>query len=106
MPVEVTVPIYEEFCFQETFQVPIRTPLLNVVVDVPISTTIPISMQIPVDIEVPISIHEKLPLQADIPIDLTVPVAIPLAETPLPGYLEELATLLDDVLRQLPASED
>lgn len=101
VPVHVTAPISDHIYFNETFEVPIDTALLKMTVDVPVSATIPVSLTVPVDGDVPISIDETFPLHTEVELDLTVPVAIPLSDTPIPDYLEQLRSMLEQVRQEL-----
>ncbi len=101
VPIDVTVPIYDQIAIQETFEVPISTPLLDFTIDIPVSATVPVELNVPVQLEVPIVISETIPISTEVEIDLTVPVVIEVSDTALPGYLEELRTLLSEVKETL-----
>jgi hypothetical protein len=100
IPVSVTVPIDQDVL------VPIQTTIpISTVVTVPVkppllpefSLPIPIQAVIPVDLEVVVPISETVPIDTVIPLDVEVPVEIPLADTPVVGYLDQL----DEALSRL-----
>jgi hypothetical protein len=101
VPFGLTVPIQHDISFQETLVVPINTPLFKLDIDVPVSATIPVSLTVPVEGEVPIVISETIFVNTEVVVDVTVPVAVPMSDTPLPDYLDELRTSLETVRQQL-----
>jgi len=107
VPIRMEVPIAHEIRFQETLKVPIETALFKFDIDVPVDTTIPLNLVVPIDTEVPFAISETIPIHTEVMIDLTVPVTVAMANTPLPGYLDELRdtlTGLQEKLQDLPQS--
>jgi hypothetical protein len=101
VPVNLEVPISDAIVIQETFEVPINTPLFDFTVDIPVSSTIPVELVVPVKGEVPVLISETIPVDTDVEINLSVPFAIEMADTPLPGYLEQLRAMVEQMRQQL-----
>lgn len=101
VPVNLEVPISDAIVIQETFEVPISTPLFDFTVDIPVSTTIPVELVVPVNGEVPVIISETIPVNTDVEINLRIPFAIEMADTPLPGYLEQLRIMVEQMQQQL-----
>ncbi|MFQ6101977.1 MAG: hypothetical protein ACE5OS_12200 [Anaerolineae bacterium] len=86
---EVTVPIHTTVPISTVVMIPIDAGLLGTFdVDVPIRAIIP------VDLEVAVPISQTVDLATTVPLSVDVPIAVPLAETPLVGYLEELDAAL------------
>jgi hypothetical protein len=106
VPVHVDVPISHDLIFEETFVVPIKTPLLDLTVDVPISTTIPVSLTVPIHTDVPFTIEETFSFSTDVDIDLAIPVTIPVTDTPLPDSLGQLRTILQELQQRLSSDEE
>ena len=101
---EVTVPIRTTFPISTVVVIPINAgPLGTFDIDVPIRTVIPIDL----DVAVPVS--RTVDIVATVPLNVDVPIEIPIADTPLVGYLEELDAALAQVevrLRQPFGGED
>ena len=86
---EVTVPIHTTIPISTTVIIPINTGLLGTFsVDVPIRTIVPVNL------EVVVPINQTVDIATTVPLDVDIPVEIPLAETPLTGYLDELDAAL------------
>jgi hypothetical protein len=96
IPVAATVPFYEEVAvpintvlpIETTVVVPINLGVISYSLDVPINTIIP------VDLEVTVPISKTVDIVTTVPLDLEVPIEIPLADTPLADYVEELDAAL------------
>jgi hypothetical protein len=106
LEVDQEIPIATSIPFNEEVTVPIHTTVpISTVVIIPISAgllgtfdvDVPIRTVIPVDLEVAVPISQTVDIATTVPLDVDVPVDIPLAKTPLVGYLGEL----DAVLAQL-----
>jgi len=83
---EVTVPINMTIPINTTVVVPINAGLLGTFdIDVPVRTIIPVNREFTVPISQTVT---------TVPLDVDAPIEIPLAETPLAGYLEELDAVL------------
>jgi hypothetical protein len=100
IPVTASVPI------SKTVVVPIRATIpVSTVVIIPVDAGIlgtfdvdvPIRTMIPVNLDVTVPISETVSIATAVQLDLDVPIEIPIAETPLAGYLESL----DAALRQI-----
>ena len=89
---EVTVPIHTTVPISTVVMIPIDAGLLGT-----FDVDVPIRAAIPVNVEVVVPISQTVSIATTVPLDVDVPIAIPLAETPLVGYLDEL----DAVLAQL-----
>lgn len=100
--VDQEIPVAASVPFYETVSVPINTVLpVETTVMVPInlgvisySLEVPISTIIPVDLEVTVPISQTVDVITTVPLDLDVPIEIPLADTPLVDYVEELDAAL------------
>ncbi|RLC68022.1 MAG: hypothetical protein DRI48_00760 [Chloroflexi bacterium] len=89
---EVTVPIRTTIPISTTVTVPLRAGILGTFdIDVPVHTLIP------VDLEFTVPISQTVDISTTVPLDVDVPVEIPLDETPLVGYVEELDTALEQL---------
>lgn len=92
---EISVPIRTTIPISTTVIIPIRAGILGTYdLDVPVQTMIPVNLDVSVPISHTVDIETSVPLEVDIPIE------IPLSDTPLAGYLEEL----DDGLGKLEIS--
>jgi len=104
IPVAATVP------FNEVVTVPVNTTLpISTVVVVPINAgllgtfdiDVPIRTVVPVDLEFTVPISQTVNVVTTVPLDFDVPIEIPIADTPLAGYLEELDAALAEVEARL-----
>lgn len=92
----VVVPIHTTIPVSTVVIIPVKAGILGTFdLDVPIRTMIPINL----DVTVPIS--ETVEIATTVPVDLDVPIRIPIAETPLAGYLENLDAALAQVEKRL-----
>lgn len=90
VPIRATIPV------STVVIIPVNAGILGTFdLDVPIRTMIPINL----DVTVPIS--ETVEIATTVPVDLDVPIRIPIAETPLAGYLENLDAALVQVEKRL-----
>jgi len=86
---EITVPVKTTIPINTTVVMPINAGLLGTFdIDVPIRTVIPVNLEFTVPVSQTVNVATTVPL------DLDVPVEIPIADTPLVGYLEELDAAL------------
>lgn len=93
---QVTVPINTSIPIDTTVTVPINAGLLGTFdIDVPIRTVVPINL----DVSVPIS--KTVDIATTVPLAVEVPIEIPIAETPLTGYLDDLDAALGRTEAQL-----
>jgi hypothetical protein len=96
--VDQEIPIEASIPFDEVLTVPVDTVIpIDTTVTVPIDlgiTTydleVPIQTLIPVDLEFSVPISHTVDVATTVPLDLDVPIEIPLAETPLVDYMDEL----------------
>jgi len=99
---EQEIPIATSIPFEEEITVPINTTIpINTTVVVPIDLGItsydlqvPIRTIIPVDLEVVVPISQTVDVATTVPLDVDIPIEIPIADTPLVGYMEELDAAL------------
>ena len=93
VPIETSVP------FNEQVSVPIRTTIpISTVVIIPVdagllgtfNVDVPVRTMIPVNLDVTIPISQTVDIATTVSLDLDIPIEVPLAETPLVGYMEEL----------------
>ncbi|RLC99625.1 MAG: hypothetical protein DRI77_02320 [Chloroflexi bacterium] len=93
---QVTVPINTSIPIDTTVTVPINAGLLGTFdVDVPIRTIVPIDLNVSVPISKTVDIATTVPLAVDVPIE------IPIADTPLVGYLDKLDAALGRIEARL-----
>lgn len=92
---EVTVPIKTTVPIRTTVVVPINLGIISYSLDVPIRTTIPVNLSFTVPISQAVDISTTVPLNVD------VPIRIPIADTPLVGYLEQLDQALGRIETRL-----
>ncbi len=86
---EVNVPIHTTIPISTTVIIPINAGLLGTFsIDVPIRTIIPI------DLEVTVPISQTVNIATTVPLNMDVPINIPLAETPLIDYIDEVDAAL------------
>ncbi len=100
IPVEVdeTFPVSASVPFQYEGTVPID-------IDVPISTTVavpvqllgrvvefevPIDITVPISYQVPIAVEQTIEIQTSVPVQIETTIELPLAETPIGDYIEQL----------------
>ena len=98
LEVEQEVPIAASVPFDEVVVIPVNTVIpIDTTVTVPIDlgiTTydldVPIQTIVPVDLEFAVPISQTVDIATTVLLDVDVPIEIPLDETPLVGYMEEL----------------
>jgi hypothetical protein len=89
VPVDTTVNVDEQVRF------PVATPFGNTVITFPVQATVPVSTTIPV------TINETFPISTEVLIDMRLPISVPIDETPIGGYLEELQQRLEVLINEL-----
>lgn len=89
VPINTTVNINQQVSF------PIVTPVGSTVVAVPIQATVPISTTVPVTID------ETFPISTEVLIDMQLPVSLPIDQTPIGSYLEQLQLRLEKLVSEL-----
>ena len=112
IPIEASIP------FNEQITVPIKTSIpINTTVVVPIDLgvtsydlEVPIRTIFPVDLEFTVPVSKTVDIVTTVPLNVDVPIEIPVADTPLVGYLEdldaELAKLEGKLANPLDAGEE
>ncbi|HDQ70657.1 MAG TPA: hypothetical protein ENN19_01000 [Chloroflexi bacterium] len=89
---EVSVPIRTTIPISTTVVIPIRAGILGTFdLDVPVYAMVPVSL----DVTVPIS--HTVDIETTVPLNVDVPIEIPLSDTPLVGYLDELDSGLESL---------
>ncbi|HEY72773.1 MAG: hypothetical protein B6I35_07570 [Anaerolineaceae bacterium 4572_32.2] len=86
---EVSVPIHTTIPISTTVVIPINAGLLGT-----FSIDVPIRAIIPVDLEFTVPISQSVDIATTVPLDVDVPINIPLAETPLIDYMDEVDAAL------------
>jgi hypothetical protein len=107
--VEQDIPIAASIPFNEKVKVPIETTIpINTTVIVPIDLGItsydlevPIRTVFPVDLEFTVPVSQTVDISTTVSLDVDVPIEIPIADTPLVDYLEELDVALAQVEARL-----
>ncbi len=89
VPVDTTVNVNEQVSF------PVSTPFGNTVITFPVQATVPVSTTIPVTID------ETFPISTEVLIDMRLPISLPIDETPIGGYLEQLQQRLEVLISEL-----
>lgn len=103
IPVAASIPFSEQVAVPINTTVPISTTVV-VPVNLGIATyrlSVPISTVFPVDLEVSVPVSQTVDIATAVPLDVDVPVEIPVAETPVSGYLQELDATLAKIETQL-----
>jgi len=103
------IPIAASVPFNEEVTVPVKTTIpISTTVVVPIdlrftsyNLAVPIRTLIPVDVEFTVPISRTVDVATTVPLDLDVPIEIPIADTPLVDYLEELDEDLANLEKKL-----
>jgi len=104
IPIRISVP------FEKDVTVPVNTTIpINTTVIVPINAgllgefniPVPIQTIIPIELEIVVPISQTVEIATTVPLNVDVPIAIPIADTPLAGYLENLDAVLERVKVQL-----
>jgi len=96
IPIATSIPFNEEVSVPINMTVPINT---TVVVPIDLGFTsynldVPIRTVFPVDLEFTVPVSTTVDIATTVPLDVDVPIEIPIADTPLVGYLEELDAAL------------
>lgn len=103
IPIAANVPFHEELSIPINTTIPVNTTVV-VPVDLGVTTyniDVPISTVLPVDLDVTVPISESVDVVTTVPLRMDVPIEIPLSETPLEGYLEDLDAALADIETKL-----
>ncbi len=129
VPINTTVPVSTSVAFRETVKFPInevipvdtsvaiKIPILNqlIPIEIPIKTNIPVQLDIevplnydiPIEAEIPVNLTVDIPIETEIPVDenipveLDFPVTVPLEDTEIPGFIDQLAQGLRDAAERL-----
>jgi hypothetical protein len=96
--VEKEIPVATSVPFNEKITVPVQTTIpisTTVVVPIDLGITsynlkVPIRTLVPIDLEFTVPVSRTIDVATTVPLDLAVPIEIPIADTPLAGYLESL----------------
>ncbi|MCX7680553.1 MAG: hypothetical protein N2508_01075 [Anaerolineae bacterium] len=97
------IPVQASIPFRHDFTVPIHATIpISTVVIIPVNAgllgtfdiDVPVRTMIPVHLEVTVPVSQTVAFSTTVPLNLDVPVEIPLSDTPLTGYLEELDAAL------------
>jgi hypothetical protein len=89
VPVDTTVNVNQQVSF------PIATPFGNTVITFPVQATVPVSTTIPVTID------ETFSISTEVLVDMRLPINLPIDETPIGGYLEQLQRRLETLISEL-----
>lgn len=99
--VQQEIPINTSVPFNEEITVPIRTTIpVSTVVIIPVNAgllgtfdvDVPIRTMFPVDLNITFPVSQTVDIVTTVPLNVAVPIEVPLDETPLVGYIEELDT--------------
>lgn len=96
IPIATNIPFHEEITVPVKTTIPIDTTVV-VPVDLGITTynlEVPIRTLVPVDLAFTVPISRTVDIRTTVPLELDVPIEIPLADTPLVGYLEKIDAAL------------
>jgi hypothetical protein len=103
IPVAVNIPFSEEVTVPINTTIPINTTVI-VPIDLGITSynlEVPINTIFPMDMEFTVPVSQTVDIATTVPLDVDVPIEIPIADTPLVGYLEELDAKLARIEAQL-----
>jgi hypothetical protein len=92
---EVTVPISTTIPINTTFVVPINLGVTSYNLEVPVRTVFP------VDLEFTVPVSQTVDIATTVSLDVDVPIEIPIADTPLVDYLEEVDAALAQIEAKL-----
>ena len=84
-PIDTTVPV------STTISVPFDIMQTTINVDVPINFVVPVNLSVPV------SLSKTFEISTTVPVQFSTEVRVKLSDTPIPGYLEELRALIQNV---------
>jgi hypothetical protein len=95
LPIELSVPIQKEL------SVPIDTSVrIDHEVDVTVggvNVPIPLKIDVPVQASVPVEINEQVEISTTVDLDMNLPVSVPVSDTVMASYLDELYRVLIDL---------
>jgi len=104
LKVDQEIPISASVPFNQEVRVPIQTTLpISTVVEVPIDAgllgtfdvEVPVRAVVPVNLEVAIPVSKTVDIATTVFLNTSVPIEIPIADTPLHSYLEQIDTALE-----------
>jgi hypothetical protein len=109
VPLDQPIPIQASVPIRKTIQVPIDTTIdidtrFTVPLETPFGTydvPVPFKGQVPIKLTAPVTIDETVEISTTINLDTTLALALPVRETPLAGYLEQLRQGLLALAEQL-----
>ncbi len=99
LTVDQDIPIATSIPFDQEIVVPINTVIpIDTTVTIPINMgplgtrniEVPVNTIVPIDLEVAIPVSQTVDINTTVPLRVDVPIEIPLADTPLVGYLDEM----------------
>jgi hypothetical protein len=107
--VDQEFPISTEIPFSESISVPINTVVpIDTTIVVPVdlrfttyNLTIPIETIFPVDMEVTVPVSQAIGITTVVPLEVDVPIEIPISETPLADYLNDVDATLERTEKEL-----
>lgn len=95
LPIELSVPIQKEL------SVPIDTSVrIDHEVDVTVggvNVPIPLKIDVPVETSVPVEINEQVEISTTVDLDMDLPVSVPVSDTVMASYLDDLYRVLIDL---------
>jgi len=104
VPITASVPISQEI------SVPIQTTVpISIVVSVPVdagllgtfAVDVPVHTVVPVDLDVTVPVSETISIVTTVSLDASVPIEIPIRDTQLGAYLEEISAALENAQLRL-----
>jgi hypothetical protein len=102
LPIDLSVPLQKEL------SVPIDTSVrIDHEVDVTVggvNVPIPLKLDVPVQASVPVEINEQVEISTTVDLDMNLPVSVPVSDTVMAGYLDELYRVLIDLEDELGAA--
>jgi len=98
-PVGVSVPFEYSETFPVRTTVPISTTLLVPfeIMGSTIKLKVPVDMSVPVNLDVPVSLAKTFEISTTVPVKFDMNVEVRVADTPIPGYLDDLKALLTQI---------
>lgn len=105
IPLNQPVPIHASIPVNQQLTIPIKTTVpisQSVDVSTPLGVLpLPIQMNFPVDMQIPVAISQTVDVSTTVALNTSVPISVPISETPLAQYLQQLRESLQQLANNL-----
>ncbi|HEU5012561.1 MAG TPA: hypothetical protein VFT66_08455 [Roseiflexaceae bacterium] len=105
IPLNQPVPIHASIPINQQLTIPIKTTVpisQSVNVSTPLGTLpLPIQMNFPVNLQIPIAVSQTVDVSTTITLNTNVPISVPVSDTPLAKYLQQLRESLQQLSSNL-----